>query len=366
MSDIEIFEEQKDCWYKGEKYSVRDNGAVMRHALEGKKPRKLDNIWTFGKSAKNGYLFIAGVQVHRIVATAFHGEAPSNQHIVDHTDTNRQNNRPSNLHWVTRLDNTILNPITRKKIEYLTGMRIEDVLADISVLKNTGLSQDFSWMCSVSQEEADKSLKMWQKWSSEPSIIKRNHRMETERRVDRFLLKNSQIRQNPIKGVPAYALNPYERPLDQVEPEDMVNDIEVPSMESRTPGVLLYDWNPDGDFPLCPGPGHSLEDYLANIEKGSVIYRNDYNHEIIVVEAGLSVSGDALMVKGIDEKAFHHNIVMRIFLKDNLFAHKRYPFSESSGQDKYYTLGLGKAWTEGDCFDDYCMHVSPDWLTTNQ
>ena len=28
MSDMEIFDEQKDCWYKGEKYSVRDNGAV--------------------------------------------------------------------------------------------------------------------------------------------------------------------------------------------------------------------------------------------------------------------------------------------------------------------------------------------------
>ena len=29
-------------------YSVRDNGSVMRHPQEGKKPRPLDNKWTFG------------------------------------------------------------------------------------------------------------------------------------------------------------------------------------------------------------------------------------------------------------------------------------------------------------------------------
>ena len=35
--------------------------------------------------------------VHRIVATAFHGEQPSVKHIVDHIDTNRRNNRVENL-----------------------------------------------------------------------------------------------------------------------------------------------------------------------------------------------------------------------------------------------------------------------------
>lgn len=30
------FKETKTCTYKGERYSVRDNGAVLRHAREGK------------------------------------------------------------------------------------------------------------------------------------------------------------------------------------------------------------------------------------------------------------------------------------------------------------------------------------------
>jgi hypothetical protein len=29
--------------YKGERYSVRDNGAVLRYPLEGKRPRPTDN-----------------------------------------------------------------------------------------------------------------------------------------------------------------------------------------------------------------------------------------------------------------------------------------------------------------------------------
>lgn len=40
--DIDIYTEVKDCTYKDELYSVRDNGAVFRHAKDGHKPRKLD------------------------------------------------------------------------------------------------------------------------------------------------------------------------------------------------------------------------------------------------------------------------------------------------------------------------------------
>jgi hypothetical protein len=83
------------CIYKGERYSVRNNGAVLRFPLEGKRSRPTDNSWTFGKlNTKTGYLEIASVRIHRIVATAFHGEPPTKEHVVDHIDTNKQNNRP--------------------------------------------------------------------------------------------------------------------------------------------------------------------------------------------------------------------------------------------------------------------------------
>jgi len=68
------FCEERECIYKAERYSVRDYGAVMRHPLDINRPRPTDNKWTFGNpNSKTGYMEIATVRVHRIIATAFHG-----------------------------------------------------------------------------------------------------------------------------------------------------------------------------------------------------------------------------------------------------------------------------------------------------
>ena len=110
MISLDDFEIANKCFYKDERYYVRDNGAVFRYPLDGKRQRPTDNNWTFGKlNIKTGYLEIASVRIHRIVATAFHGEAPTKEHVVDHIDTNKQNNRPDNLRWVSRLENVLLN-----------------------------------------------------------------------------------------------------------------------------------------------------------------------------------------------------------------------------------------------------------------
>ena len=53
---INDFQEERECLYKGERYSVRDNGAVFRHRKEGGNKRPLDEFWTFGKENKNGYM----------------------------------------------------------------------------------------------------------------------------------------------------------------------------------------------------------------------------------------------------------------------------------------------------------------------
>src|SRR5687767_10125430 len=111
------FSRQVECTYKEERHLVRDNGAVLRHPRVGKRARKYDNQWTLGKPNDNGYMVIASLSIHRIVANAFHGVPPTKGHVVDHIDTNKQNNRPENLRWVTRLENLLLNPITAKRIE---------------------------------------------------------------------------------------------------------------------------------------------------------------------------------------------------------------------------------------------------------
>lgn len=138
---IDIYDVEKTCECKGNFYTVRDNGAVMRHAQDGKKTRPLDNVWTFGTiNIQKGYTMIGSEPVHRIVATAFLGEAPSKSHVVDHIDTNRQNNRREKLRWVTRLENIVLNEITRKKLELLCGCTIDEILSDLSILRNKNLT----------------------------------------------------------------------------------------------------------------------------------------------------------------------------------------------------------------------------------
>lgn len=87
MNNIDLlneFEEVRDCDFKGEHYSVRDNGAVFRHARIGKRLRKDDNRWTFGTpNATNGYMYIGGiVRIHQIVATAFFGERDTKKYVV--------------------------------------------------------------------------------------------------------------------------------------------------------------------------------------------------------------------------------------------------------------------------------------------
>lgn len=163
--NIDAFELQIECSYKNEHYSVRDNGAVKRHSRESQHFRKLDNHWTFGTANNNGYMLIGSEVVHRIVACAFLGEPPTPQHIVDHIDTNRQNNRPRNLRWLTKLENILNNPITVKKIEFLCGT-LEVFLKNPSVLKNY-LSSDpnFSWMRTVTEEEARTSWERLSNWA---------------------------------------------------------------------------------------------------------------------------------------------------------------------------------------------------------
>ncbi len=168
---INDFKKELECSYKGETYSVRDNGAVLRHPHNKQKPRPKDNVWTFGKyNEKTGYAEIAGERIHRIVATAFHGAAPSSQYVVDHIDTNRRNNRPENLRWITKLENILLNPITAKKIVLLCGS-IEEFLREPSKLRQNEISKDFEWMRAVSKEEAATSLERLLCWAKSDKVL---------------------------------------------------------------------------------------------------------------------------------------------------------------------------------------------------
>jgi len=77
---------------------------------------------TYGSPGRDKYMRInlikgkSCVMVHRIICTACHGEPPTDKHVVNHKDCNRQNNKPENLEWVTQRQNIIhakaLQPFT--------------------------------------------------------------------------------------------------------------------------------------------------------------------------------------------------------------------------------------------------------------
>ena len=170
MVNINDFEKLKECDYKGEHYSVRDNGAIMRHPKPNKRIRPLDNKWTFGNpNHETGYMDICGQRVHRIVAYAFLGEPPTKEYVVDHIDTNRRNNRPENLRWLTRLENVLNNPITRARIENICGS-IEAFLNNPSLLTgHEKVDSNFAWMRSVTKEEAQTCRIRLTEWALPPT-----------------------------------------------------------------------------------------------------------------------------------------------------------------------------------------------------
>jgi hypothetical protein len=70
---LDEYERQVEVEFKGEKYLVRDNGAICRTSRSGHRKRTLDDVWTFGRpNDSTGYMNFGPDHVHRIVAFAFH------------------------------------------------------------------------------------------------------------------------------------------------------------------------------------------------------------------------------------------------------------------------------------------------------
>jgi len=253
MVDINNFDQVRECIYKGERYSVRNNGAIFRHQREGKRVRSNDNQWTFGKeNSENPYLLISNIRVHRIVATAFHGEPPDPKYVVDHIDSNCRNNRPENLRWLSRLENALKNPATRKKIEYLCGS-VEAFLENPSILNNLQNEPNFKWMRTVTNEEAQYCMQRMTLWA--------NNSKKKEKSTNAINYKSSFSKR---------ALKPLQKWEAGLNGE--------PGLDfALTPWCGQYMWEP-AYFPCCPhNPGDDpLNDYYMNLESGTVFaYNND-------------------------------------------------------------------------------------------
>ena len=346
MIDIDDYKEIRECDYNDEHYSVRDNGAVMRHIREGKRVRNGDNVWTFGKpDIRTGYMLFAGKRVHRIVACAFHGEPPTVQHVVDHIDTNRQNNRPENLRWLTRLENVLNNPITRARIENICGS-IEVFLSDPSVLRGHEKNDpNFIWMKTVSLEEAHASLNNMLEWAKERPEPKGG-------KIGDWIYKEKKQ-----TNVPYRRFNNF-TDFNNTQIEETVINEDLFKTKSLTPNVIQIHWNTPSEFPCCPQneEENPLEKYKQNLNVDSVFCKNSY-YSCLVVDSALVDGGKKLiiMTENADENSIKPWAIASVNYDNGIYYHSSIgSYFSKDGAEKYFTIAQGKEWTGGDVFDDYC------------
>ncbi|MBR5660628.1 MAG: HNH endonuclease [Bacteroidales bacterium] len=355
---LEIFDREIQCEYRDRDYLVRDNGAILRLPKEGVRKSKWDNVWTFGnKDEKTGYMIFTGnVRVHQVVCTAFHGPAPELNMVVDHIDTNRCNNRPENLRWVTRLENVLNNPITRKRIIIRYGS-VEIFLNNPSILRDDTSDPNFKWMRTVTKEEASKCRKNLERWAKEDSVtvpkgVGLDERIYNESSDDFGETWDKDWASRDTRSE-------YQIQKELIEEENrQYYEKEYGLKDSLTPGALQLNWKVPSEFPLCPAQNSSapLQDYFENLKAGEVFCRNDI-YESIVFKADISCDGQKLVVISSSEgvKGGPGYTLCLITFMNGLFIHKNGgSFFEEIGAEEHYTIALGHEWTEGEVPDDFC------------
>jgi hypothetical protein len=323
------FNEVRECRIKEEHFAVRDNGQVFRFPREGARLREWDNQWTFGKINKQtGYLTVVSIPVHRIVATAFHGAAPSSAHVVDHIDTNKQNNRPENLRWLTRLENILLNPISVKRIEYVTGVTILEFIKDPKKHQDKFKEKDFSWMRQVTREEAQVALQRLRDWAT-------SKRIPSGGRLGSWLFIPQGASQT-ISGVEEGSRLPT-----------MINAI--------TPNAVQIGIKYPCTFPCCPQDQYEeepLKAYQDMLIKDVVVLKNNI-YEATVLVSSLSKEETEIFVITHNEKNIKHFALLKIYYANGFFVHESLgTFFEFEGANKRFTIGIGLEWNGGETFDD--------------
>lgn len=125
-------ESWKDVVFEG--FSMKASNLGRLQTIYGHK--------TFGSASADKYMSFnlpnrKSRRIHRVICTAFHGLPPTQYHVVNHKDENRQNNKPENLEWVTQQENTIHSLHSRAYTPAHNRRSIAQYSKDKATLLNT-------------------------------------------------------------------------------------------------------------------------------------------------------------------------------------------------------------------------------------
>ena len=133
---------------------------------------------------------------------------------------------------------------------------------------------------------------------------------------------------------------------------------EIPDyIESLTKGAIQRNWQTPTELLCCPKKisNTPLEDYLKNLQIGKTFCKNQYGKSEIT-NFDSSKDKNSIVVQCFDaENSIKGWYIIKITFENNLFVHTIYTscFTDE-GAKKYYMLALGKEWTGGDVFEDFC------------
>lgn len=266
----------------------------------------------------------ATARVHRIVAMAFHGEPPTKEHVVDHIDTNKRNNRPENLRWVTRLENVLLNPITAKRIAIVCGS-VEAFLADPSKFRDKFPEPNYEWMCTVSDKEAQMTLKRFESWA-------KNDKLPSGGKLGDWIIGRNEVHNLP-------------------KDDELVVSI--------TPNAVQQNWRIPSEFPCCPqnSANEPVKSYSDNLKIGSIFCRNNNYSSLVLKSAILNDKQTIYVLSESSEgkKAIKPWGLAKITFENGKFVHTSLGnFFSQEGAEKQFYLAQGLEWYGEDSIDDYC------------
>lgn len=248
------------------------------------------------------------------------------RHVVDHIDTNRQNNRPGNLRWVTRLENIVLNPITAKRIAERCGS-VEAFLADPSKFHDRFPEPNLQWMGRVTEEEAKVCLVRLSAWAT-------SDWHSSGSSLEQWIFNRNASR--VLSG------------------EEVQEGSELVS--ALTPNAVQRNWKTAAEFPCCPqgNMGDPMAAYAEKLMFGSVFCRNHIQLGV-AVKTVLSSDGQSLYVIVESENGLKPWALAKLTYENGLYVHASLgTFFSREGTEKRLCGELGLEWSGQDSIDDYC------------